>query len=113
MKKPKSYTLFLAVTRPAMFAHIPIEVAAILGFVTAETLFLTHKPLQALGMGALGYAVCRGLVAIDHNIFRLIYLWGITKMRSMRNSFFWGGSSASPTSLRKPKHVTEIPTCLN
>lgn len=113
MKRTKTDTLFLAVTRPAMTWGVPIEVGAILLSVTCWTLFATHRPIPCIVIGALAYFICRVATNHDHNIFRLLHLWIVTKLRGMRNSSFWGGSSASPTSIRKLKHASEISSCLD
>jgi type IV secretion system protein VirB3 len=113
MKRPTPETLFLAVTRPAMFARLPIEVSGVLFGCSVEILFITHRPLPSLTIAAIAYLVCRMATAYDHNIFRLVFLWTTTKLRGIRNAAFWGGSSASPTSLRKPRHPSEIPSCIN
>lgn len=112
MNRPEAETLFLAVTRPAMFAGLPIEVGAVLFGATTEILFITHRPIPSAAAGVLVYVACRFATAYDHNIFRLLFLWATTKLRGLRNAAFWGGSSASPASLRKPRHPSEIPSCL-
>jgi type IV secretion system protein VirB3 len=47
---------------------------------------------------AFGYSISRLIVRHDVNAFRLLFLWGRTKLGN-RNRAFWGGSSYSPLPL--------------
>ena len=47
---------------------------------------------------AFGYSMSRLIVRHDVNAFRLLFLWGRTKLGN-RNRAFWGGSSYSPLAL--------------
>jgi len=82
-------TLFLAVTRPALWAGIPIEAAVLLLITSASVLIESNSPV---------YAISRMIVRHDVNAFRLLFLWGRTKAGN-RNRAFWGGSSYSPLPL--------------
>ncbi len=86
---PTKNTLFLAVTRPALWAGIPIEAAVLL---------LIYSPVYAALVVAFGYSISRLIVRHDVNAFRLLFLWGRTKLGN-RNRTFWGGSSYSPLPL--------------
>ncbi len=90
--------LFLAVTRPALWAGIPIEAAAFLLIVSASALIETNNPIYAAVVVGLGYSISRLIVRHDVNAFRLLFLWSRTKLGS-RNRAFWGGSSYSPLPL--------------
>lgn len=90
--------LFLAVTRPALWAGIPIEAAVLLLIVSASVLIQTNSPVYAALIAAFGYSISRLIVRHDVNAFRLLFLWGRTKA-SNRNRAFWGGSSYSPLPL--------------
>ena len=91
-------TLFLAVTRPALWAGIPIEAAVLLLISSASVLIWSNSPIYAALVVAFGYSMSRLIVRHDVNAFRLLFLWGRTKAGN-RNQAFWGGSSYSPLPL--------------
>jgi type IV secretion system protein VirB3 len=91
-------TLFLAVTRPALWAGIPIEAAVLLLISSASVLIESNSPVAAALVVAFGYSISRLIVRHDVNAFRLLFLWGRTKAGN-RNRAFWGGSSYSPLPL--------------
>jgi type IV secretion system protein VirB3 len=91
-------TLFLAVTRPALWAGIPIEAAVLLLIASAIVLIWSNSPLYAAIVVAFGYSISRLIVRHDVNAFRLLFLWGRTKLGN-RNRAFWGGSSYTPLPL--------------
>ncbi|MEH6759375.1 MAG: VirB3 family type IV secretion system protein [Parasphingorhabdus sp.] len=91
-------TLFLAVTRPALWAGIPIEAAVLLLIASASVLIQSNSPIYAALIAAFGYSISRLIVRHDVNAFRLLFLWGRTKAGN-RNRAFWGGSSYSPLPL--------------
>lgn len=90
--------LFLAVTRPALWAGIPIEAAVLLLISSACVLIQSNSPVYAALIAAFGYSISRLIVRHDVNAFRLLFLWGRTKLGN-RNRNFWGGSSYSPLPL--------------
>jgi type IV secretion system protein VirB3 len=95
---PIKNTLFLAVTRPALWAGIPIEAAVLLLISSASVLIWTNSPVYAALVVAFGYSISRLIVRHDVNAFRLLFLWGRTKLGN-RNRNFWDGSSYSPLPL--------------
>lgn len=95
---PLTNTLFLAVTRPALWAGIPIEAAVLLLISSASVLIWSNSPIYAALVVAFGYSISRLIVRHDVNAFRLLFLWGRTKAGN-RNRAFWGGSSYSPLPL--------------
>lgn len=95
---PLKNTLFLAVTRPALWAGIPIEAAVLLLTSSSSVLIWTNSPVYAAIVVAFGYSISRLVVRRDVNAFRLLFLWGRTKLGN-RNRAFWGGSSYSPLPL--------------
>ncbi len=95
---PLKNTLFLAVTRPALWAGIPIEAAVLLLISSASVLIWSSSPIYAALVVAFGYSISRLIVRHDVNAFRLLFLWGRTKAGN-RNRAFWGGSSYSPLPL--------------
>jgi type IV secretion system protein VirB3 len=90
--------LFLAVTRPALWAGIPIEAAVLLLIASASVLIWSNSPVYATLVVAFGYSISRLIVRHDVNAFRLLFLLGRTKLGN-RNRAFWGGSSYSPLPL--------------
>lgn len=91
--------LFLAVTRPALFAGIPIEAAVFVLLCSVITLIATSNPVYGLVVAAVMFGISRLVVRHDVNAFRLIFLWGRTKAAN-RNRVFWGGSSYTPLPLK-------------
>lgn len=98
VEPPIRNPLFLAVTRPALWAGIPIEAAVLLLIVSATILIWSNSPVYAALVVAFGYSLSRLIVRHDVNAFRLLFLWGRTKLGN-RNRAFWGGSSYSPLPL--------------
>ena len=90
--------LFLAVTRPALWAGIPIEAAVLLLIASASVLIQSNSPVYAGLVAMFGYSISRLIVRHDVNAFRLLFLWGRTKLGN-RNRAFWGGSSYTPLPL--------------
>ena len=92
-------TLFLACTRPAIFAGVTVEAMGINVFVTT---------LLFLGLGSICYAligiVLHGLTRViirhDHNAFRVLAGWADTQGR-YRTTRYWGGSSVTPLCLKR------------
>lgn len=90
--------LFLALTRPALFAGVPIEAAVPILMGGAITMIGLGNPLYALAVAGAAYYAARIVVRHDPNTFKLLFLWAGTKARC-RNRVFWGGSSYSPLPL--------------
>jgi type IV secretion system protein VirB3 len=87
-------TLFLACTRPAMIAGVPMEAMGLNVMVSAIAFLAGHSLLYLLVAPAL-HLVFAGVCRTDPNAFRLLYLYVQTKGRC-RNAGLWGGSSAAP-----------------
>ena len=96
-------TLFLAVTRPALWLGIPIEAGVLIGMSAGIIITQFGNPLYAAAFAAVGYFVARIVVRRDVNAFRLLMLWGRTKL-ACPNSRFWGGSSYAQLPLPKLKN---------
>ncbi len=94
-----SDTLFLACTRPAMFAGVTVEAMGINVFVTT-LLFLGLGSIFYALIGVVLHGLCRIIVRHDHNAFRVLAGWADTKGR-YRNSAYWGGSSVTPLRLKR------------
>jgi type IV secretion system protein VirB3 len=87
-------TLFLACTRPAMIAGVPMEAMGINLMVSATAFLAGHSLLYLLAAPAV-HLVFAAVSKTDHNAFRLLYLYLDTKGRA-RNAALWGGSSPTP-----------------
>jgi type IV secretion system protein VirB3 len=97
--------LFLACTRPAMVAGVPMEAMGA-NMILSSTVFLAaHSPAYLLIAPAL-HLVFRAVCKHDHNAFRVLWQFIETKGRA-RNSSVWGGSSATPLPLRRCYSLTE------
>jgi type IV secretion system protein VirB3 len=89
--------LFLACTRPAMVAGVTLEAMALNGMVTMIS-FVVSSSFWALLVGVAIHCICRQIVRVDHNAFRILAAWADTRGRC-RNAVFWGGSTVSPLRL--------------
>lgn len=86
--------LFLACTRPAMVAGVPMEAMGVNLIVSACAFLAAHSLLYLLIAPAL-HLVFRAVCRTDHNAFRVLFLYVQTKGRA-RTASLWGGSSCSP-----------------
>jgi type IV secretion system protein VirB3 len=96
-------TLFLACTRPAMVLGAPMEAMALNVMVSAIAFLAGHSLLYLL-IAPATHLVFRAVCRADPNAFRLIWAYVDTKGRA-RNAALWGGSSATPLPLRRPRDV--------
>jgi type IV secretion system protein VirB3 len=94
-----SDTLFLACTRPAMFAGVTVEAMGVNVFVTT-LLFLALGSIFYALIGIVLHGLCRVIVRHDHNAFRVLAGWVDTKGR-YRTTAYWGGSSVTPMRLKR------------
>ncbi|MGE5564980.1 MAG: type IV secretion system protein VirB3 [Parcubacteria group bacterium] len=92
-------TLFLACTRPAMVAGVPMEAMGLNLIVSATVFLAAHSPFYLLIAPVL-HVVFRAICKHDHNAFRVLWQFVETKGRS-RNTAAWGGSSPTPLQLRR------------
>ncbi len=92
-------TLFLACTRPAMFAGVTVEAMGVNVFVTT-LLFLGLGSIFYALIGIVLHGLCRVIVRHDHNAFRVLAGWADTKGR-YRTTAYWGGSSVAPLRLKR------------
>lgn len=101
-----SDTLFLACTRPAMFAGVTVEAMGINVFVTT-LLFLGLGSIVYALTGVVLHGLSRVIVRHDHNAFRVLAGWADTKGR-YRNSAYWGGSSVTPLRLKRTYDLGDL-----
>ena len=98
--------LFLACTRPAMVAGVPMEAMGV-NLIASACAFLAAHSLAYLLIAPVLHLVFRAICRTDHNAFRVLLLYVQTKGRA-RTGGVWGGSSCPPLPrpqrFRKPVH---------
>lgn len=99
-------TLFLACTRPAMVAGVPMEAMGLNLIVSATVFLAAHSPLYLLIAPVL-HLVFHAICKHDHNAFRVLWMFVDTKGRA-RNGGTWGGSSSTPLPLRRRYVASEV-----
>ena len=87
-------TLFLAVTRPALFAGIPIEAAVVILLSSVITLIGTSNPIYGGVVAAVMFGISRLVVRHDVNAFRLIFLCVAACNDSIACSQYWPPSNS-------------------
>ena len=98
--------LFLACTRPAMIAGVPMEAMAF-NVIVSATIFLAAHALAWLLIAPVLHIVCRAVCKHDPNAFRVLWQFIDTKGRA-RNGSTWGGSSLSPLPVRRRFALAEL-----
>ena len=99
-------TLFLACTRPAMFAGVTVEAMGINVFVTT-LLFLGLGSIFYALIGVVLHGLTRVIIRHDHNAFRVLAGWADTKGR-YRTTRYWGGSSLTPLRLKRSYDLGDL-----
>ncbi len=99
-------TLFLACTRPAMVAGVPMEAMGLNLIVTATVFLAAHSPAYLLIAPAV-HVVFQAICKHDHNAFRVLWMFVETKGRA-RNGGTWGGSSSTPLPLERRYVASEV-----
>jgi type IV secretion system protein VirB3 len=99
-------TLFLACTRPAMIAGVPMEAMGV-NLMISATAFLAGHSLLYLLVAPAAHLVFAAICKSDPNAFRLLYLYVDTKGRA-RNAGLWGGSSATPLPVSRRFTIREL-----
>jgi type IV secretion system protein VirB3 len=91
-------TLYLAATRPALFAGVPLPVAGAFLMLAGFVIVILQNPLYEMVMMPL-WAGARVVVARDYNAVNVVYLYLLTAARGVDGPK-WGGASVSPNPLR-------------
>jgi type IV secretion system protein VirB3 len=100
MERLEEETLYLAATRPALFAGVPLPLAGIMLMAAGFVIVLLKNPLYELVMLPLWFGA-KVLVARDYNAVNVAMLYLRTAARSI-DSADWGGASVSPNPIRIP-----------
>jgi type IV secretion system protein VirB3 len=93
-------TLYLAATRPALFAGVPLPVAGLFLMIAGFVIVFLKNPLYELVMVPLWFGA-RVIVSRDYNAVNVVVLYLRTAGRSV-DSVVWGGASVSPNPIRVP-----------
>ena len=93
-------TLYLAATRPALFAGVPLPVTGAFLMLAGFVIVLLQNPLYEMLMVPLWFGA-RIVVSRDYNAVNVIYLYLRTAARGV-DSAIWGGASVSPNPIRVP-----------
>lgn len=88
-------TLFLALTRPALWYGIPLEAMLWIAMGSILTLLAAGNPIIALGLGGGMWGAARLITRHDYNQFRILFLFLRTKATAA-NKQLWRGSSYGP-----------------
>ena len=84
--------LFLAVTRPATTAGVPVVAAAGIFMAFTETIIATKNPLYAVLGGAVVWVMARMMTAYDPCWGSVLVAWLRTKALQRGGSKRWGGA---------------------
>lgn len=95
-------TLYLAATRPALFAGVPLPVAGLFLMAAGFVIVLFKNPLFELLMAPL-WMGAKFLVARDYNAVNVVVLWLRTAGRGV-DSPLWGGATVSPNPIKVAPH---------
>ncbi|WP_336294021.1 type IV secretion system protein VirB3 [Bartonella sp. CB169] len=95
--KPTEDILFLACTRPAMIAGVPVEAMGLNVMATLITFILTSN-IFLISLGPAAHFIIKEVLKNDHNKIRVFLAWQKTRIFA-KNSRIWGGASLSPLRL--------------
>jgi len=93
-------TLYLAATRPALFAGVPLPVAGCLLMIAGLLIVLLKNPLYEAAMFPLWFGA-KVVVERDYNAVNVVVLFLRTAGRSIDGAQ-WGGATVSPNPIRVP-----------
>ncbi len=95
--------LFVAVTRPAIKWGVTLDGLIVAGGLVAMLMIATKNPLTLLLYIPL-HGLMYGLCLRDPRIFRLIYLWLITKAKSLGWRHFGAATACPYINTRNPNY---------
>jgi type IV secretion system protein VirB3 len=106
MQKPEEDILFLACTRPAMFAGVTMEAFGLNAVVTS-IIYMAAGSIFYSVVGVFIHFILVGVLRHDPNRLRLLWRCLGTKGRS-RNVLVWGGSSVAPNRLFRKYKMEDV-----
>ncbi len=105
-ERPDEVTLFVAATRPAMVAGLPMGLFVIFMMAVALIMIFMQNPLYEIIIGP-AWILARWGLRYDYNAVRVAGLWLQTKARSF-DSATLGGASPAPFPIAQSKHPRGI-----
>ena len=106
MEPLEEATLFVAATRPALVAGMPIGLAVAFLMAFALIIIFGENPLYELVLVPAWFGA-RLLVRYDYNAVRIVALWLQTAARSL-DAHRWGGASPAPFPIRRTRRPRGI-----
>lgn len=94
-------TLYIAATRPALFAGIPLPLAGIFMIAAGFIVVLLQNPFYEVLMIPVWMGT-KLIVARDYNAANILVLWLRTAGRGV-DSPIWGGATVSPNPIKVPR----------
>lgn len=94
MEDLEEVPLFVAATRPALIAGLPLGVAVAFIMLGGIIMILGQNPLYEVALLPLWIAA-RALLRYDYNAVRILTLWLRSSAFSI-DAHLWGGASPSP-----------------
>jgi type IV secretion system protein VirB3 len=92
--------MYLAATRPALFAGMPLPVAGAFLMLAGFVIVILQNPLYEMVMLPLWFGA-QVVVSRDYNAVNVVYLYLLTAARGVDGAA-WGGASVSPNPIRVP-----------
>lgn len=92
--------LYIAATRPALFAGVPLAVAGAFLMMAGFIIIFLQNPLYEVVMIPLWFGA-RVVVARDYNAVNVVVLWLRTAARGL-DAPLWGGATVSPFPIKVP-----------
>ena len=103
----EEHTLYIAATRPALFAGVPLPLAGALIMMAGFLIVLFKNPFFEVVMLPLWFGA-KVIVSRDYNAVNVVFLWLRTAARAV-DGRAWGGASVSPNPIRVPPRGRGIP----
>jgi type IV secretion system protein VirB3 len=98
--------LFVAATRPALVAGMPIGLAVAFLLAFALIIIFAENPLYEIILLPAWFGA-RLLLRYDYNAVRIVALWLQTSARSL-DAHRWGGASPAPFPIRRTRRPRGI-----
>ena len=93
-------TLYVAATRPALYAGVPLPVAGFFMMLAGFIIVILQNPLYELVLVPM-WAGAKVVVSRDYNAVNVVFLFLLTAGRGVDGPA-WGGASVSPNPIKVP-----------